>query len=364
MAQKAGRGTIKGMTRRIQIEYHPDGYPKLGLVARTLRVRYRKNANVCTLRRRLEKWEHSHNNPLFEARHLEKLDSRLAHELVHVYVAMRERYPQVRPDYIEFAGKDNGDRLASSVSYPGLVPVTRNLLATYPNLEHVDAQILLDLAYEKEIDVRTQTALHKESAYLYEDETRDPTASGRIEIGSMFRRKWAYHRHVRRSNRRNEQASARGAGPDNMLWETSEAAGGLIHEFGHLVDAEIQVRGYRSAERVYRRLSEVVLDNKNPKDTQWRYHLINYPAYENNLIKGSGQGGVVRRRSTRWALYYVIQQKLGVYATTYRDELFAETFALAYCGTTRKQRNQLTPFLKEIHNQGLGVQRLPRTVNQ
>lgn len=335
-----------------QIEYHPNGYPQLGLQARTLKVRYRSNANVRTLRKRLEQWEHAHGNPLFEARHLEKLDSRLAHELVNVYVALRERYPQVRLAFIEFAGKGGGDRLAETTSYSSMVPITQTLMLKRARYRHLDAQELLSLTFDDGMDQKTYDALALETAYIHEDCALDPTASGCLEFFTLHKKR-EHQKVFQERERKRELNALREVPARNLGSVTSMAANALIHEFGHLVEAEILKSGYKAAEKVYRRLSEFVFDSKNPKAAQWRYHLINYPAGA-WPVHGSRAGGVLRKRATRNALREPIRQKLSKYAASYREELFAEAFAAAYSGETRTTRRQLNPFLIEIYRQGIG----------
>jgi hypothetical protein len=119
--------------------------------------------------------------------------------------------------------------------------------------------------------------------------------------------------------------------------------------------------GYRSVERVYRSLSEVTFDVKNPSDRQWRYHLVNYPTYAWTQQKGPQEGGPMRRRETKRALYMAIRERFGAYAATCRDELFAEAFAFAYAGTW-KMRQDLQPFVRSLKYEDLATPRLPNRI--
>lgn len=360
MALPGGRDTIKDMTDHTRLQYHPNGYPELGLVPRTFTARYRKDANLKTLRRRLEKWEIERGSPFFQARNLEKINPKLAFELVNVYVAMRERYPQIRPDFIDFASKDIGqDAMAEAFSYNDTLPTVRSIMSNYETIDVLDGEEILEIAKEENVDGKTLRKLRGEVRTVDEETVRDPSTSGAIFFGDSFRNAHAYRKLLKFWDMRNQRAEERGHAPRVVWAAVSPASFTMIHEFGHLVEAELMGRGYKPVERVYRRLSEALLGTENPSERQWRYHLVNYPTYDFTKIKGRFRGGPERRRETKRSLHHTIREKLGTYATTYRDELFAESFAQAHTAERAGFRNELRPFLASLRAEGIGAKRLP-----
>jgi hypothetical protein len=349
------------MATQERVEYHPNGYPNLGLTPRTLKLRYRDGADLHALRRKIERWERQQGNASFEARHIEKLPPQLAYELANVYVAMRERFPDVKPDYIEFAGKESRKVLAWATNYGDSIPFVRDLVAAYDDLDPTDSELLVEIAREEYNDARVIRALKAESYWVEVDAIRNPAATGSIEFGDIFRKKRSYQQLLDFWITRNQRAALRGLPPRTLGNAVSAASFTLIHEFGHLVEAELLELGYRPVEKVYRSLSEIVFGVKNPSDNQWRYHLVNYPTYSYTQQKGPREGGPTRRRETKRVLHLAIRQQFGAYATTCRDELFAEAFAFTFGGTWR-MREDMKPFLRALKQESLMVERLPRRI--
>jgi hypothetical protein len=364
MARTGGLDTILCMSDHTRLQYHPNGYPELGLVPRTFTARYRKDANLKTLRRRLEKWEIERGSPFFQARNLEKINPKLAFELVNVYVAMRERYPQIRPDFIDFAAPHISEgAMAEAFSYSDTLPTVRRIMSNYDTLDVLDGEDILEIAKGENVDGKTLRRLRNEVRTLDEETVRDPGTSGAIFFGDSFRNSHAYRKLLQFWDLRNRRAEERGHAPRTIWAGVSPASFTLVHEFGHLVEAELMARGYKPVERVYRSLSEILLDVANPSERQWRYHLINYPTYDFTKVKGRFRGGPERRRETKKHLHHIIREKLGTYATTYRDELFAESFAQAHTAERTSLRNDLRPFLQSLRAEGIGAKRLPNRTN-
>lgn len=364
MAPPGGGSTIPYMNDHTRLQYHPNGYPELGLTPRTFTARYRKDANLKTLRRRLERWEIERGSPFFQARNLEKINPKLAFELVNVYVAMRERYPQIRPDFIDFASKDmEAASMAEALSYNDNLPTVRRIMSNYDTHDVLGGEDILEIAKDENLDRTTLRKLRNEARTVDEETVRDPSTSGSIFFGDAFRNAHTYRKLLKFWDMRNRRAEERGHAPRTLWAAVSPASFTMIHEFGHLVEAELMVRGYKPVERVYRRLSEVVLGVENPSERQWRYHLINYPTYDFTKIKGRFRGGPERRRETKKFLHHIIREKLGTYATTYRDELFAESFAQAHTAERAAMRREFRPFLESLKAEGIGVRRLPNRPN-
>jgi hypothetical protein len=339
------------------LKYFPGGYPALGLVPRTVVLRYRKDANLRNLRRRLEKWEAAHGNPKFQARHLEKLNTKLAFELVNVYVALRERFPTVKPDYIDFVGDTDPGSLAEAIGYGDNFPTMRSLVSGY-DYDVIDPETVLMMAEMEDLDPDALKALRSESLFLGSEGAIDPANTGCIIFGSTFANSRHYRKLLKFWQLRNERAVARGQMPRVVWSAVSVASLTLIHEFGHLVEAELSDLGYDAVESVYASLTSALLEVDSPEDTQWRFHLVNYPTYTYTSVKGRYEGGELRRKATRKALHDDIRAKVGTYATTSRDEMFAECFAHALGGA--RLRRELRPLLAALKEQGLMARRLPR----
>jgi hypothetical protein len=348
------------MTDHTRLQYHPQGYPELGLVPRSIRLRYRKDANLRSLRSRIEAWEAAHGNPAFQARRLEKLRPELAFELANVYIALRERFPSVRPDYIDFKGNCDPGTLAEAIGYSDNYPTVRSLVSGF-DYDAIDAEIIIAMAEMEELDSDTLKAIRNETQFFDGEGTVDPAATGCIVFGDTFANSHNYRKLLKFWQLRNDRAVSRGHLPRTVWSAVSVASLTLIHEFGHLVEAELISLGYDSVERVYRSLSEVLLEVSDPSDNQWRYHLVNFPTYPHTTIKGRQEGGNERRRTTKKALHTTIREKVGTYATTTRDELFAECFAHALGG--RRLRRELGPVLESLKDEGLMVRRLPNRIS-
>lgn len=309
----------------------PDGYPHLGLSARTLPMRFRKDANLSTLARRLERWEADHGNPLFETRNLHRVPASTAFELVNVYVALREWFPSVRLDYLNFASHADPDVLGFATQYTFTFPRLREMIDPGDDpalLDTIDDELLCEIGLTADV-----TEVHNSGSI----DLHRTFTSGRGQ--KQMVRYWRWRNEVRARNRRPCRIPPLVVTPAAMV---------LVHEFGHLVESELAAGGWQALEPVYAALSEVLLDVQNPDVSQWRYHLVNYPARD---AAGPAQGGPARQRQTVRALRDVIGQTLGSYAPTSRDELFADAFALAHCGSPELRR-RLFPMLAALRDCG------------
>jgi hypothetical protein len=348
------------MTHSTLVQYYPQGYPQLGLVPNSINFRYRTNANLRLLRARLEAWEAARGNTSFQARHLEKLRPELAFELVNVYVSLRERFPSVRPDYIDFRGKCGTGTLAEALGYSENFPMVRALVSGF-DYDVLDVEMINTMAEMEDVDSDMLLAIQDETLTFVDEGTVDPGATGSIVFGDSFSNSRNYRKLLQFWQLRNERALGRGHLPRTVWSSVSVASLTLIHEFGHLVEAELLELGYDATERVYAALTESLLEVENPDDNQWRYHLVNFPTYPHTPVKGHHEGGVARRKATKKALHTTIRAKVGTYATTNRDEMFAECFAHSLGG--RKLRRELRPMLEALKEQGLMVRRLPNRIN-
>lgn len=330
--------------------YHPDGYPELGLTAKTLPLRYRRDANLRKLARRVERWESEHGNDGFEARNLTKLPRELAFELCNVYIALRERYPQVKPDYVDFAAKVGvGQTLGLSMIYPATFPTLREAAEVY---DVVDLESLLEVIRDDEEFAWKRNDVRREKAWM--GEVRNVSRSGTIELGSMFKTKKQYKTLQAFWDKRNARAMLLGRPLRTPELSTSPATFVFVHEFGHLVEGEMfGTGGWRNGELVYGEISRAIFGGKRPQAHQWRRHLINYPCFvAPESTYGPVQGGEGRQGATRKALRMQIAEKLGTYAPVARDEIFAEAFALSHCAAPQRRR-ELSGMLRALERVGL-----------
>jgi len=334
------------------ITHHPEGYPELGLVAKTLKLRYRKGANLRNLAKKIERWERAHGNDGFQARHLTRLPGELAYELCNVYIALRERYPDVKPDYVDFsagAGVMQGGALGLSTIYPSTFPTLREAAETYA-VE--DLPSLLEYIREDDMYVWPRNDLRRERAWL--GDARNISRSGVIELGGVFSKARSYKTLREFWQRRNARAELLGRPLRTPELSTSEATFVFVHEFGHLVEGELFAEGgWRRGEAAYGAISRAIFGGAKPKVHQWRKHLINYPCFiAPEHTYGPHQGGETRQSATRQALRDQISRKLGTYASVARDEIFAEAFALSHCAAP-KRRKELSGLLRALERSGL-----------
>lgn len=342
-----------------KVEYFPNGYPQIGLTARTLPLKFRTDANLLTLRKRLERWERAQGNHSFRARNLEKIPKALAFELVHVYVALRERFPDVQPDYIDFRVENDKNTLAYALSYSENYPMLRRIASDLElELVPLERNELYETAGEILPQPQEKRAAVAEAHAAWDVQVGNLFATGSISFGDVFATKTKYQGLLNYWARRNANARAAGRPLRQPPVKVSAASMVFIHEFGHLVEAELMQRPYRQFEKVYDALTTAVL-GQEASPNQWRYHLVNYPTYSFTKVRGAHVGSKSRQRATRKALRRTIADTLGTYAPSTREELFAEAFTFSLTHAQRSVRSQLDPLQASLKDCGLRVRRLP-----
>jgi hypothetical protein len=335
--------------RELTSEYHPGGYPGLGLAPRTLTLRWRHDASLSALARRVGRWEDERGaNPGFELRTGPRMAPALAFEMAQVYVALRERFPAVAPEYLNVSSDTGDDAVALAWSYAAEFPLLRALGCDRP--DELNAAELRS-AVEPGDYAQLRSELRRSVG------VRNPSSAGAIEISSVFGAPRRYRDLVAFWHARNALAERNGRPVRMPALATSPAAMVLVHEFGHLVDAELADADADGARHVYAALSACVFGYWPHSDRQWRYHLWNYPTSSLGYA-GAVQGGPRRRHANRQALRWVLGHALTRYAATSRDEVFAEAFALAFCAAT-PQRRALAPFRRALIDVGM-LRRAPR----
>ena len=339
-------------------EPSPAGYPRLGLVARTLRLPDRSHATAASIGHRLTMWERERGNAGFVVTGLEALSPAQRLELAHVYVALRERYPHVTVDRLDLAARQLPGRLGETLVYHANFPLLRAALAEV-GAGGTPETYALALALSKTLGRRGQE-LAAEVEATREFRVADVTAAGSIKLSVVTTSTKGRTAQASRWSATNRSRLRRKLPVEILPSGVSLAALTLVHEFGHLVDGTVAAGGSQIVDRVYGRLSEVLLGGGRPHLYQWRRHLANYPAWALSNASGPVSGGSVRAQTTRAALSPLITEQLGTYAASSRDELFAEAFMLAWVARDPSLRSQLSPLRDELVAVGIGRSTAPR----
>ncbi len=319
------------------METRPNGYPELDLHAPAL-GRYRRGRSLARLRHLVEAHEHRNGNTGFEARNLELLPARRAFELAHVYLALRRRFPGVTVDFVDFANLRSPDWcIGAAYWYRTLFP-----------MHHHGASGAADVASE---DIH---AFRLERRRLRRDPIgpRDVTKTGCIELGGVLASDDSYSELVefwRTVPDRNRDGF-------RLLpeLEVSTAAYVLIHEFGHLVDAELTSRNLRVQEKVYGHLSVALLGlTSMPLRSQWELNLLNYPT----ALADSGPAGWGEKRAKllKRRLRVDISTSIGSRGLQSREEIFADSFACAVGGPGNALKNRWKFILGHLRTAGIAA---------
>lgn len=343
--------------------YHssPAGYPRLGLVARTFDMPNRRHATAAALKHRLTRWERERGNTTFTVIGLEKLTPEQRMEMVTIYVSLRERYPAVRADRLEFGARGLTGKVGDSYVYAANFPLLRKVL-TEGGMPGTPETYRFARAIASTVGRGARELVHEIDATA-DVRVNDVTAAGSIRI-SISATSDKGRRGIQSTWAASNASRLRRSLPASVLpTEVSLAALTLVHEFGHLVDGTVTEFGPETVDRVYGALSAAVLGGERPHLYQWRKHLANYPVW---LLEGSAgpvAGGRSRAAATRAALGPIITDTLGTYAATSRDELFAESFMLCWVTADPALRSALTLFRDELVATGIarpGKARKPR----
>ena len=346
------------MPRRpaVSIPLHPQGYPALGLAARTLHVPKRPDASTSVLRKNLESWEASmRGEHTFEMRSMERLPLHVATEAAHVYAALREQFPVVAPGYVDLAShqieewyktsKPDNQPLAVAVTFESLQPL-RDM-----TMYRMSPTAVLEGVEDEDMDLDLLLAIAEAAESLG---VKDVWATGSIDICRSFETKKSYTELMRMRQRvRRPHKTGTTAAVQHVL---SPFAYALVHEFGHLVDAELQMLGPDTTSWVYGELSAALYGIKHPRVEEYSKHLVNYPTATG---PGRHAGGKARASSLRSQALTRLAPDLGRYATVSRDELFAESFVALFAARDKDLRLKLCRFRAALQVAGLAVSRRP-----
>ena len=327
----------------LQFAYFPEGFPSVGLQAKTLPLNYRSNSNLDRLGKKLQRWEAEHGNAGFTPKNLHRTQPELAFELSNVYISLRERFPSVRPEYVSFSSHIGDSVLAYAWQYASTFPNLRSY-----GIDPFDTQALEDLA--DELDATTMRAVRRDVQFA--TDVTDPYLAGSIDIGSSFSSERRYRALLHFWRQRNAAMASKGMPLRVPALATSAAAFTLVHEFGHLLDAELILHDPEASEHLYATLSFCVTGEWPHSTRQWKNHLINYPTAQAEF-SGPYPGTPESRRYVRQQLRRPIMDLLTRYAVVTRDELFAEAFALEFCSADPVRSARLEPFRVALRDVGV-----------
>ena len=325
----------------------PQGYPKVGLVARSLVVPHHKTASARRLRTNVETWEKQQGLIDFSFRSMDTVPPELAQEAAPSYVDLASEqmslwYATVKPD---------SQPLAVATTYEFLAP----LRVASPIRQHPDAALA---AVSKTDPARELCERAVVSAA--ELQLRDVWSSGGIDLCLSFASRRAYNELL--SLRSRSAAPLPGRPPRVVPHQLGVLGYSLVHEFGHLVEAELLVAGPEATSYVYGELSKAILDLQTiPRPSQWSTHLVNYP--EVYTARPSARiTPKTREMHVRATTGVRISHVLGEYAARTRGELFAEAFVAMWASSSPELLKRMVRVRHALTEVGLAVSRRPSKV--
>lgn len=333
------------------------GYPSLGLSANSLHIPTRSDASPARLAASVERWERSvGGSTSFELRSMDRMPLELAQEASHVYVALREAFPSASPSYVDLASRPLSRWFGSLL--PANQPLA--LATTYECVEPLRSLTDYRLPPRSVLDSMNAPSLELRSAVAQAESlgVSDVWTTGGIDLSTSFGSRTAYRELLKmRSKPSRPHPSGTRAAIPHVLSALSYA---LVHEFGHLVDAELAILGQDAREFVYGELSRAVFGlDKAPRVSQYSLHLVNYPSLSH---PGRYAGQSSRARSLRATTGANIASVLGRYAAINRDELFAESFVAMFAADDLSLRNDLRLLRSALKEVGLAANRRPNRV--
>ena len=335
--------------------YAPQGYPALDLTPLGGPLRSTKPG---TLRVALEDVVVGASGRRFRAAGIGKLDLGLAQELANVTAALCEHYPTVELSAVYFSDTGlGGDTLMCALDTGAFYPVLHDQALEIGDGNLGAVLSALTLAGDRELLARAKT----ETARLQREwESFDLCSSGTIHISPEFSSERGYDAVRRFFEARNRWCDARGLPRRIMDNRVSVASFLLLHEFGHLVDSELGRLGDDAERHVYGALEEGLLYDDGarrisrqqvrsaglrPSDVR----LVAYPQYWHPALSGQG----ARRRAQRRTVGPAFTPLVGSYARHYREELFAESFALLHSARDPELVQRLRGFRTALRDVGL-----------
>lgn len=333
------------------------GYPALGLSANSLAIPVRSDASPARLASAVQRWERSNGGSAsFELRSMDRMPIELAQESAHVYVALREAFPAASPAYVDLASRPLSRWFGSLL--PANQPLA--LATTYECVEPLRSLTDYRLPPRSVLESLSRPSRELQSAVAQAESlgVSDVWTTGGIDLSTSFGSRTAYRELLKmRSKPSRPHPSGTRAAIPHVLSALSYA---LVHEFGHLVDAELALLGSDAREFVYGELSRAIFDlDKAPRVSQYSLHLVNYPSLSH---PGRYAGGHHRARALKASTGAEIAAVMGRYAAINRDELFAESFVAMYAAEDLDLRHNMRYLRAALREVGLGVSRRPNKV--
>jgi hypothetical protein len=282
----------------------------------------------------------------------------LATESAHVYVALRELFPSVAPSHLALASerledwyghlKWENQPLALAVTYEDLAPLRE--LSPW----RMSPLAVIDTLEDHDLSEWDEDALQMLAETWETSGVTDVWSSGSIDISRSVSVMKEYRALMAmRSKPSRPHTSGTPAAVQHVLTPLAYA---IVHEFGHLLDAELQLLGMDAMEYVYGELSAAVLDlDSAPRPTEYARHLGSYPT--SFSMPGRYMGQKARQRQAKERSLYTIAPVLGRYATTNRDELFAESFVAMFAHQDHVVRRRMQRFRGSLKEVGLHTTR-------
>jgi hypothetical protein len=333
--------------------YRVGGYPRLGLAPLSTELSSRSTS---LLTRQVERAEHRRGNVRFRAQGLSHFDPKLANELVSVYLGLAERYTGVVVDLVNFAADVSmlgNSVLACATMAPRQWPT---LHALSYELNEYDARDLVGALHAHGHDPRVIAKAESELSEIGRTaRKRDVQAHGSIELSACFSHPRCYATLISFWEHRNQIRAAAGKAPALVPTLVSSAAFVLVHEFGHLVEAALLSLGEDQWNYVMSVLEECVFKNEKGRWlvpprvlaeaglTRADARLATYPGEFDTR-----PAGCVPRKTLRKVVGEPVGYLLGNYAPYSRDEIFAESFALALTARDPQLRARLAPFRRAL----------------
>lgn len=284
-------------------------------------------------------------------RSMDRVPLFVAQEAASVYVSLREHFPTVAPSYVDIASplitkwygklKSENQPIAVAYTFEELAPLRKHApWRTSP----------LAVLEDADIDEKEAARLEQIAEYWEASGVRDVYESGSIDLSPSFGTIRGYKELMRfRDTPRRPHPSRTSAAVQHVLTPLSYA---IVHEFGHLLDAEVQMKGQDAMEEVYGELSAAVFDlSTAPSIRERSLHLANYPTPSS--LPGRESGGEKRARVWRMRSLTSIAPVLGRYACQNRDELFAEALVASFASSSQELRHRLRRFRHALRDVGL-----------
>jgi len=290
------------------------------------------------------------------------MDTLLVSELCNVFAGISEQYPSVMVGALNLYEREAGENdlmyvLGGAERWPLL-----HSYAVYLGEGSLDG--ILDEVYADDIPHMTATALREARSLSKERWRRDLLVQGTLHVSPSMASRRGYNEVRLWMAARNEWCQENGVPERTKPYSTSLATFLLLHEYGHVVDVALADLGEDAERYVYKALERGVLRRGGAGVVKRREleenglcqrdaALFEYPKLRPGWVRGDGE----RRQAQRRVVGPWVKDTLGSYAAHFRDEIFAEAFALAHSGTRGETSERLAEFKAALSEVGLARRR-------